>query len=468
MKRFNLLYNTTMGLTHIGRYKIQHELGHGAMGVVYKANDTIIDRTVAIKTIKLGKMLSSFKEKDILELFYQEVRIAGKLSHPNIATIYDAGQHYDIHYFVMEYVNGVPLKNVITEKLPLNLYDKVRILIMIANALHYAHQRGVIHRDIKPANIMLLEDYQAKIMDFGIAMLSTAKDAMCRPTQDKILGTPSYMSPEQISGQELDRMTDVFSLGALSYEFITGRKAFPASDITSLFHKIKMEDPIAPHRILPEINEALGECIMGALKKNKEERYQSASEFADSLVIFLNKSEKEGSQSARSPVEYANKDFLLALKKNYAFFSDFTLDELHTIIKISKKNTFKANDIIFKENTIGNTMYIIISGQIKITKVFSPDDAPTLLNRLKVGDCFGEMAIMESAPRFATASCETDCILIAINEVVLRNSEPRLCLKLYRNLALILSEKLRKSDSKVNALQAKQREQDISSYPPPV
>ncbi|MBF0337588.1 MAG: protein kinase [Nitrospirae bacterium] len=456
MKRFNLLYNTTMGLTHLGRYKILHELGHGAMGVVYKGNDTIIDRTVAIKTIKLGKVLSSFKEKELLALFYQEVRIAGKLAHPNIAMIYDAGQHYDIHYFVMEHVSGISLKSVITDKLPLTLDDKVRILTIIANALHYAHQRGVIHRDIKPANIMLLEDYQAKIMDFGIAMLSTAKDAMARPTQDKILGTPSYMSPEQISGQDLDRLTDVFSLGAMAYEFITGRKAFPASDITSLFHKIKTEDPIAPHFILPEVDKTLSDCIMGAMKKNKEERFQSASEFADALVIFLNKSEKEGSQSARSPVEYANKDFLLALKKSYAFFSDFTLEELHTIIKISKKNTFKADEVIFKENTIGNTMYIIISGQIRITKVFSPQENPTLLNRLKVGDCFGEMAIMESAPRFATAICETDCILIAINEVVLRNSEPRLCLKLYRNLAIILSDKLRKSDAKVNALLAKQ------------
>ncbi len=461
--KFNLIHDTTLGTINIGRYRILHELGQGAMGVVYKGKDSIIDRIVAIKTIKLGKALQGLDEREILKLFYQEVRIAGNLSHPNIATIFDAGESYDIHYFVMEFVDGISLKTIIQDKIQIPLISKVKMLIQVASALHYAHQRGVIHRDIKPANVMLVTDEhtkgkenQAKIMDFGIAMLSSSKSAIHR--SDRILGTPSYMSPEQVTGGELDRQTDVFSLGAMSYEFLTGKKPFPAADLPTLFRKIKSEDPPPPHTVQTDIPLIISNCVMRAIEKDKEKRSQSAGEFADEMEIYLSRTEMLDTQKLSISLESADKEFLLNLKKSYTFFSDFSLEELNKIYNISSKHAYKQGEEIFSEGSIGNKMYIIISGQVKITKMFQGNTTETTLNVLKHGDCFGEMALMESAPRFATATAETECNLVAINEVVLRSSEPKLCLKLYKNLALILSDKLRKSDAKVNALLSKYKD----------
>ncbi|QWR76608.1 serine/threonine-protein kinase [Candidatus Magnetomonas plexicatena] len=464
MKKFNLLYDSTIAMTKIGRYRILHELGAGAMGLVYRGVDTIIDRVVAIKTIKMGKAITNVNLKDMLTLFYQEVRIAGKLSHPNIATIFDVGEFNDIHYFVMEYVDGVNLKSIIMEKASFRLIEKVGLLIQIANALHYAHQRGVIHRDIKPANIMIVSDdkravrdYQVKIMDFGIAMLSSSNTGIGKQSSERILGTPSYMSPEQISGLELDRQTDIFSLACLAYEFLAGKKPFSAPTLPELFQKIKTTTPTQLYKIDPTIPEDLSKCILKGLEKNKEYRYQSAGEFADELEIFHNREELLETQKLDISKEYADKEFLQSLKRNYAFFSDFSIDELNTIYNISLKLSYKKGDVIFKENTVGSKMFIIISGQVKITKQFDDSGTETILNVLKLGECFGEMSIISAAPRFAAAVAETDCSLIAINEVILRTSEPRLCLKLYKNLAIILTEKLKKSDAKVNALLARMK-----------
>jgi serine/threonine-protein kinase len=460
MKRINLLYNTTMGISNIGRYKILHELGQGAMGVVFRGYDTIIDRDVAIKTVKLGILQEKVKKSELIKLFYREVQIAGRLAHPNIATIYDAGDYNDIHYFVMEYVDGISLKQVIMDKMPLTLLQRVRILSMIAGALHYAHQQGVIHRDIKPANIMLMDSGQTKIMDFGIAMLSSAEDTASPTHQSKVVGTPSYMSPEQIAGEEVDQQSDIFSLGALAYEFLTGRKPFTAANMADLFKNIKTAEPIPPSTLDPRIPPSIDSCVMKALQKGKENRYPSASDFADDLEIFINKTEIAPGSGA----EIANLEILTALKKNYAFFMDFSIEELHKVFTLSQKNQFGEGDVIFEEGSVGRKMYIIISGTVKITKVFSNNDEETILNILKKGECFGELAFITSAPRFATARSLTKCILIAMNEVILRTAEPKLCLKLYRNLALVLSEKLKKSDQKVNELLAGGRQ--IENPPP--
>jgi len=451
MKRINLLYNVTMGISNIGRYKILYELGQGAMGVVYRGYDTIIDRDVAIKTVKLGILQEKIKKSELIKLFYREVQIAGRLAHPNIATIFDAGEYYETHYFVMEYVDGISLKQVIVEKAPLTLLQRIKILSMIAGALHYAHQQGVIHRDIKPANIMLMENGRIKIMDFGIAMLSSAEET-CEPThQSKVVGTPSYMSPEQIAGEEVDQQSDIFSLGALSYEFLTKKKPFTATNLADLFKRIKTVDPTPPDTLDPAIPPSIGNCIMKALQKRKEERYPSASEFADDLEIFINETET----STGSGAEIANIEILTALKKNYTFFMDFSIEELNKVFMLSQKNQFAEGDVIFEEGSVGRKMYVIISGAVKITKVFPDNEEETILNILKKGECFGELAFITSAPRFATARALTRSIVIAINEVILRTAEPKLCLKLYKNLALVLSEKLKKSDQKVNQLLAK-------------
>lgn len=284
-------------------------------------------------------------------------------------------------------------------------------------------------------------------------MLSSSKSAINRA--DRILGTPSYMSPEQVTGGELDRQTDVFSLGAMSYEFLTGRKPFPASDLPALFHKIKNETPPPPHSVQPGIPLIISNCVMKAIEKDKEKRLQSAGEFADEMEIYLNRAEMLDTKQLSISLDTSDREFLLNLKKNYTFFADFSLEELNKIYNISSKHAFKKDEEIFKEGSVGNKMFIIMSGQVKITKMSQGNVTETVLNVLRQGDCFGEMSLMDSSPRFASATAATECSLVAINEVVLRNSEPKLCLKLYKNLAITLSDRLRKSDEKVNALLSK-------------
>ena len=443
-----------MKISKVGRYKIIETLGQGAMGVVYKGQDTAISRIVAIKTIKpQGSTSTPAEIKSMIDRFSHEAKISGQLSHPNITTIYDVGEHEGINYIVMEYVDGTPLEVVIEKEKPFSLQEKIKIIILTARALHYAHQRGVVHRDIKPANIMLLDDLQIKIMDFGIAKLSS-KDALFKTQPGLILGTPFYMSPEHLSGEPLNRQADVYSLGVLSYELLSGKRPFNAESLPALIKSIVSDQPMPLSKISSQVSNKLEKIIFKSLEKNKEHRYQSASEYADDLELFLNKVEMKSTQNIPAAKGY-NKDKIIGfLKKNYAFFSDFSDAELQHIFKISSKKNYPKGEIIFKEGTIGNEMHIIILGEVIITKKFNEKEN-TLLNTLKVGDSFGEMAIVDESPRYATAIANSNCILVAINEVILRNSEPRLCLKLYKNLSSVLSEKLKKSSVTINELKTK-------------
>ncbi|MBF0456608.1 MAG: protein kinase [Nitrospirae bacterium] len=445
-----LIYNTTAMFGKIGRYEVLDILGEGAMGVVYRGHDTIIDRIVAIKTVKMENIDAAQKKNELIGHFYHEARIAGKLSHPNIANIYDVGQDNGVHYLVLEYIDGITLKAAMSEQADMPLLEKLRILIDVGRTLHYAHQHGVIHRDIKPANIMLLKNSHIKIMDFGIAMLASSAEEQA--AQGGLKGTPAYLSPEQINGAGIDRQTDVFSLGVLAYEFLSGKKPFIAGAIHELLDKILNEEPVMPHKVNPLLEASLSKLIMKAIEKKKELRCQSASEFADILELYAAQMDMERTQNISSIRNYDKTVLAETLKKKYTFFSDFTTEELLKIISISTYKTYKKGDCIFNEGDIGTKMFILISGSVRITKAFKDSEEETLLAVLKAGECFGEMAVMDASPRFAAATADTDCVTIAISDVILRNSEPKLCLKLYKNLAAVLSEKLRNSDIKINEM----------------
>ncbi|MEO5357947.1 MAG: serine/threonine-protein kinase [Nitrospirae bacterium YQR-1] len=437
----------------IGRYEIQGTLGEGSMGIVYKAHDTIIERIVAIKTVKMSN------KSNRIERFYHEARVAGKLTHPNIAMIHDIGEDNAVHFLVFEYVKGKTLKDIITNGNEISLLEKLRILVLISRTLHYAHQRGVIHRDVKPANIMLVADKQVKIMDFGIAVFAASEVS----SEDRCMGTPYYMAPEQIKGAVVDRTTDIYSLGALSYEFLTGAKPFIADTLDQLFDKILKEEPFPPHFMNSDIGEDVSNYILKAMQKQKELRYQTAGEYADALEFYINRAEIELNTVPPSALDFDKKQLVDTLKRRYTFFADFSDSELLKIFSISGKKSYKKGDVIFREDTIGDKLFVIIAGKVRITKTFPNNTEETYLSTLGQGDCFGEMAIMDSSPRFATATAQTDCILIAISEVILRTSEPNLCLKLYKNLAAVLSEKLRRSDTKINELWIKLKQLDSAA-----
>ena len=263
----------------IGRYEIVGELGRGAMGVVYKATDPNIGRTVALKTMRLD--VHGLESADLMRRFQNEARAAGLLNHPNIVTIYDAGEYEGIFYIAMEYLEGTTIQEMLAERRVLEPGDVVRFSREICKGLDYAHSHGIVHRDVKPANIMVTRSGAVKIMDFGIAKAGASMTGT-----GQVLGTPSYMSPEQVKGKSLDGRADLFSLGVILYEMLTGEKPFAGQNVTTIIYKIVNENPIPPRELDATVPAGLSALALKALAKSPDERYQSGAEMARDLESY--------------------------------------------------------------------------------------------------------------------------------------------------------------------------------------
>ena len=263
-----------------GRYEIVGELGRGAMGVVYKATDPVIGRPVAVKTIKLCEQGTGLTRSELIARFQTEARAAGLLTHHNIVVVYDAGEEDGLFYITMELVEGKSVQALLDDGHAFPLPRVLRIMEQACNALQFAHENNIVHRDIKPANIMLTGDDTVKVTDFG-----TAKILQFGTVQQTahVMGTPSYMSPEQVKGRAVDGRTDIFSLGVMLYEMITGEKPFPGESITTVIYKIVNEEPVPPRTIDPTIHPGISAAVMRALAKEPEDRYQSCYDFLEDL-----------------------------------------------------------------------------------------------------------------------------------------------------------------------------------------
>jgi serine/threonine protein kinase len=266
-----------------GRYEILGELGRGAMGVVYRATDPVIGRTVAVKTIRLSEEGTGLNRSELLSRFKTEARAAGLLAHPNIVVVYDAGEENGLFYITMELIEGKSLQSLLDFGHGFPVPRILRIFDQTCSALQFAHERNVVHRDIKPANLMLTADDTVKITDFG-----TAKILQFGTVQQTthVMGTPSYMSPEQVKGRPVDGRSDIFSLGVMLYEMLTGEKPFPGQSITTVIYKIVNEEPIPPRQLNPSVHPGLNDIVMRALAKEPEERYQSCREFQEDLKNY--------------------------------------------------------------------------------------------------------------------------------------------------------------------------------------
>ena len=261
----------------LGRYHIEAELGRGAMGVVYKAHDPMLDRTVALKTIALDE--AAHDREEYQARFFQEAKAVARLNHPAVITIYDFGEEDALAYMAMELLGGSELSVRLAEGQP-SIREAVAIAEQVAEGLAFAHDSGVIHRDIKPGNVMLLPRGRVKIMDFGIARLKLSDVATQVGTR---LGTPRYMSPEQVGGGALDHRTDIFSLGIVLYEMLTGARLFHGEDLTQVMHSVATFEPPPPSRINPQVTPLLDLVVKRALEKKPDARYASAWEMVDDL-----------------------------------------------------------------------------------------------------------------------------------------------------------------------------------------
>ncbi len=269
----------------IGRYQILGELGRGAMGVVYRAQDPTIGRTLAIKTIRLADLSDQTERARLQERLFREAQSAGILSHPGIVVVYDVGTDGDVTYIAMEFVNGPTLEKLLADANPPGQQTVLNVLRQTAAALDYAHKKGIVHRDIKPANIMIDGEATVKIADFGIAKIAASQQL----TQTGlVMGTPNYMSPEQVQGKTVDGKADQFALAVVAYEMLTGEKPFTGEQLTTVLYKIVSEDPPPVEHLNPTLGFAVSMVLTRALSKDPAKRYGNCAEFVDALEAALN------------------------------------------------------------------------------------------------------------------------------------------------------------------------------------
>lgn len=416
----------------IGKYRIQRELGRGASSVVYLGQDPFTRRSVAIKTTLPGTLHDPVLGGRFRKLFLKEAGLAGQLSHPHIVKLYDAVIEDDLGYLVMEYVPGGTLKQYCHVINLLPAEKVVEIAFKCSQALAFANRQGVIHRDIKPANIMLHGELDIKIADFGAARLS-------RGDQTQVIGqmgSPAYMSPEQILEKEQTFHTDMYSLGVVMYELLTGRQPFSAeSDVALAFKILHEEEP--PVRVLrPECPPRLEEIVARAMRKDAAERYPSWEAFAADLM--------EVYRHLRLPTTPLGDTEKFELLKGLAFFADFSDVELWEVLHLSSWRKFDSGTLLQKEGNIGNAVFLLASGSTRITKRGKD------LGLLSKGDCFGEMSyIDQTLARPFTIVAAEDVLLIKIKAMSLQQASDNCQLAFNRAFLKILVRRLADAEDKL-------------------
>jgi serine/threonine protein kinase len=282
----------------IGKYRVTRPLGRGAMGMVYEGFDPVIERRVAIKTI-LAEYLEAAEMQEASARFKREAQAGGRLMHPGIVGVYEYGEDKDMAYIVMEYVEGRELKSILRDGPPLELIDTFEIMKQLLAALDYSHKQGVVHRDIKPANVMVTAGNKVKVMDFGIARLESSSLTQV----GTVVGTPTHMSPEQLTGMQADGRADLWSAAVILYEMLTGVSPFLADTPATVMHKVLQQEPEAPSRLKPGVPPGFDAVLARALSKKAEQRFQTALEFSAAILQVMRFKPGSATSSAMRPAE---------------------------------------------------------------------------------------------------------------------------------------------------------------------
>jgi len=379
----------------IGKYDVIDVLGRGAMGVVYRGHDPYVDRPVAIK---LATNADADNEGVARRLFINEARSAGRLDHQNVLKVYEAGEDNGQPYMVMEYIDGGDtLRNYCRKESLLPVPTVIRVIRQAADALDYAHRNGVLHRDIKPANIMLTKDGVAKLGDFGIARRMGAD-------QTQIVGwfgSPLYMSPEQARDSEITPQSDLFSLGSVFYEMLTGTPPFAAKGLTGLIQKVCHEDPTPLTQLRPDLPDQLWPIVRKLLEKDIKRRYRTGAEVVADLDGLLG--------DARNLPLVLTDEQKLAKLAELTFFRDFTKNELKEIAKVATWRRYETGQPIFSEGDKERAFYVIAEGAVAISI------NGVRIRDLDPGDCFGEMEYLADGGRSATVLANRDTTVVKID-----------------------------------------------------
>lgn len=389
----------------LGKYSILSEISRGSMGTVYLGHDPYINRHVAVKVAQTEAIDTKNKERCEVfkKMFFNEAHTAGSLTHPNIISIYDAGADGDTCYIVMELVEGGnTLTSYCTKGNLLPLPKIIEIIFKCAKALDYAHNQNIIHRDIKPSNILIREDMEVQIADFGIAKIKKTEFIETAPG---FIGSPKYMSPEQLNEGNITYNTDLFSLGIIMYEMLVGEHPFEAGSFSKLIGKILHEDPHPLKKVRPDLPPIIIDIFNKALQKDTANRYQTGLEFATDLSRSFDILDKIGDD-----ISYQEKFNRI---RQSEFFQGFPEEELHEIMKVGLWHEYAMKADIIAEGDIDDCFYIITEGQVGVLKKRKP------ISVLNVGDCFGEMGYLTKTQRTATIKALTKVSIVKINSTAM-------------------------------------------------
>jgi serine/threonine-protein kinase len=440
----------------LGRYRVDGILGQGQAGIVYCGFDTVLERTVAIKCFRLigpdGRaeaVAGAEGELSPISLLFKEARLIGQLNHPHVAAIYDMGWLDGVPYFVLEYIEGETLKARLASRDRFSLEQMLNFMAMLARALHYVHQRGILHGDVKPANILITPQGTPKIMDFGVARHSPpGKPATWSLVgEGTVAGTPSYLAPEQLDANEIDARADVFSLGVIAYEWLAGRRPFSGSSVEETLMAVLAGRP-TPLAEIGGVDQDLSQIIHRAIARDPALRFSSADAFADALEVYQKRRPQilPVVRLVSSMDSEQAKRFLRLARRNL-YFADFSDEELFCVLELSREEAYQTGEVIIHEGTGGSSMYLVVEGLVSVRKLTGGELVE--LRQIASGDGFGEMAVVSQMPRSATVVALQPTEVTAISGAILRLSSPGLAMKLYRNIAALLSERIRDVDQRL-------------------
>ena len=409
----------------IGKYVIINEVGQGSSGRVYLTHDPYYGRDVAIKVYNSEAEEDEQKARVTRKMFFNEAQMMGRLQHPNILPIYDAGEEEGDYYVVTEHIHGA--RTLAAYCKPDNLLrvdDVVEIVFKCAKALHYAHGRGVIHRDIKPSNIMLTLDNDVRIIDFGIALVTDSDVSRI----EGIAGSPSYMSPEQVQSAEITPRSDLYSLGAVMYELLTGFRPFRANSLSKLLHQIVYATPAPIHTLRSDVSEELEGLVSKALQKEPNDRFSNGLELAGKLTQVF--------QTLRNQNEKINKQERFDSLRTLEFFHDFSHSEIWELLRASEWCEYESKDEIIREGEMDDRFYIIVDGDVVV------QSGRRETGTISAGQGFGETSYVRGARRTATISAKTPVTLLRVSSTLLEQASSSCQLRFNKVFLRSLIERL--------------------------
>jgi serine/threonine protein kinase len=386
----------------IGKYVIINKIGKGSTGTVYLSHDPYYRRDVAIKVYNGEEDQDPERARVARKMFFNEAHMVGMLQHPNIMPIYDAGDEDGSYYVVTEHIQGA--RTLAAYCRPDNLLrvdDVIEIIYKCAKALHYAHGRGVIHRDIKPSNIMLTIDNDVRIIDFGIAIVNDSDVSRI----EGIAGSPSYMSPEQVQSEELTPRSDLYSLGAVMYELLTGHRSFRADNLSKLLHQIVYATPAPIHTFRNDLPDELEQVVMRTLQKDPSKRMATGNVMAAELTSVY--------KDLRQKYDSLDNQEHFDLLRTLTFFHEFSHAEIWEVLRASDWHEYKDGEDIVREGEVDDRFYIVVAGAVKVTA--NGND----LGRMSNGDCFGETSYVRGAKRQASIKADGQVTILRVSSTLM-------------------------------------------------